>query len=200
MWLIYIKLIFNFPNITSLYWVTTICKSLIFFIIVDPWPSSVVELMCPLHVFSICPYTLCSISSLKQTVWRFSWVYVDLNNPRVYFHAYICLRTDSQHTGVRGHEKFKGWLSLFIKQKGSLRRSVKDAPSVNHVYIAPICLTTACQSAVFPSWWPIWVSFPLPALCLTVFDMSEWRALFAPPVVAHLTKAPHLHESLSRHC
>lgn len=51
----------------------------------------------------------------------------------------------SQHCEVRGCGKFKGWVSISINTKGSFSRSLRDAPSLNHVFIAFICLATASQ-------------------------------------------------------
>lgn len=97
----------------------------------------------------------------------------------IYIH-FICLCAVSQHCEVRGCGKFKGWLSLFIKPMGSPSRSVRDAPSLNHVFMASICLTTASQLLLshddryeYPSpFWlcsssvlHVWMSSSVCALC-----------------------------------
>lgn len=63
-------------------------------------------------------------------------------------HVHFILIIDVLSLGVvrsGGCGKFEGQLGLSINTKGSFSGSLRDAPSLNHVFIAFICLATASQ-------------------------------------------------------
>ena len=94
-----------------------------------------------MHVHIVCA----PFPAWIRHVGRFMWMYVDIHVPCAWFNAFHLCKCCLSAVWGQGLWEVEGWLTLFIKPEGSPGRSVRDAPSLNHVFIASICLTTSSQ-------------------------------------------------------
>lgn len=128
-------------------------------------------------------------------------MYVDIHAPCVWFNAcalYLFMGCLSARRG-QGLWEVQGLSESVHQTEGVTPRVSMRRPFIESCFYS-IHLLDHCRSAIYfliMTSMSIFLPF---GYVLAMFNMSECRALFAPSVLAHLTKAPHLHESLSRHC